>query len=154
MVAVEVDHVVLVVCRVDGQLVAQLVEPLVVELVAVAPEHQAALATGQRAGDGDKAALWLGVDVLDAQTNQIVEGFHQVDLPGLKRTCRVHRHVELIVERFFEVVHRQERTPAFHVEHVAQQVVVLRFFGHAIEQITRARWSTQMQVVQRIFVAF
>ncbi len=108
MVAVDVDHVKLVVRRVDGQLVAELADAFVVQHIAIAPQYEAGLIAGQGSGDRDEAALRLGIDVLYPQADQEIESFDQILLARLERARRVHRHVEGVVEGLPEVLHRQQ----------------------------------------------
>ena len=82
VVAVDVDHVKLVVRRVNGQLVAELVDAFVVQNIAIAPQHEAGLIAGQGSGDGDEAALRLDVDVLYPQADQVIEGLTRSILRG------------------------------------------------------------------------
>ena len=63
--------------------------------------------------------------MLDPQADQVIEGFHQIDLARLERARRIHGHVEGVVEGLLEVFHRQQRASAFHVQQVVEQVVVL-----------------------------
>ena len=152
VVAVDVDHVKLVVRRVDGQLVAELADAFVVQNIAIAPQHEAGLIAGQGSSDGDEAALRLGVDVLYPQAGQEIEGLDQIDLARLERARRIHGHVEGVVEGLPKILHRQQRATTFHVQHVFEQVVVLGLLRQGVQQIALSGRATQLQVVQGVFV--
>ena len=60
-----------------------------------------------------------------AQADEVVEGFNQVNGALFIRACRIHRNLELAVKRLVKMLHRKKRSPAFDVEQIAQQILLL-----------------------------
>jgi hypothetical protein len=76
-------------------------------------------------------------------------------LRGSNAPAESTRHVQAcIVEGLLEVFHRQQRATAFHVQQVVEQVVVLGLLRQSFQQIALRGRAAQLQVVQRVFVAF
>src|SRR3546814_13346378 len=88
------------------------------------------------------------IDVLYPQADQEIEGLDQINLARLECARRVHRHVEGVVEGLLEVIHRQQRATALHVQLVVEQVVVLGLLRQWGQQIALGGSAAQLQVVK------
>jgi hypothetical protein len=67
--------------------------------------------SGQLAGDEDVAEVELGVEVGDAEAEQVVEGFDEIDGAGLAGPGGIGGNAESVVERFLKILDRQQGRP-------------------------------------------
>ena len=99
VVAVDVDHVELVVRRVDGQFVAELANAFVVQHITVAPQHDRFTA-GQRSGDFRTKLRCGWASMLNAQADKEIEGCSTRSILRFERA--LESTATLIVERLLK----------------------------------------------------
>ena len=151
VVAVDVDQVVLLILRVVVLLLEPLVEGVVVGLVEVSPENQRAVAVRVRAFDDSHAPDH--VDVLDGQAQEPVEGLDKIDVDQLGLAVALDS--ELVLVGVAEGLDVQERlaAPAFHVEHVREDVLLTQVVI-LFEQRCLLSGSLQFEVDECVLVGF